>query len=171
MQALGSHMSECKGIDVSSAMVQRYNDIAASGLLAPGIPSHAVVGNLMLPDSEIDASLRTPDMYGFDLVAVGLGFHHFADAAGSIVKLAERLKPGGVVLIIDLCDEGDFEFNAEAHSAIVAHGFSEEAMRKVFEAAGLTEVRYRVMPEPLEMRFKDKPSLKNAFLCRASKPL
>ena len=43
-----------------------------------------------------------PELNNFDGAIVGLGFHHFSDWVGSLQKLAKRVKPGGVVGIIDL---------------------------------------------------------------------
>jgi SAM-dependent methyltransferase len=88
-------------------MVAEYNSRSeAAGTLKI---ASAVQGNLLgdepyltwggnkVNNIETDASMND-----FDTVIVGLGFHHFSDWAGSLRKLAQRVKPGGIVGIIDL---------------------------------------------------------------------
>lgn len=114
-----------------------------TGALNQGIPEsemHAVVGNLISPDKTPSASL--PELYDFDIAAVGLGFHHFTDPALAAKRLGERLKVGGTLLIIDFLPHGhDHSLNhKEMEERGVTHmGFSEEDTRTMFEGAGVGE--------------------------------
>lgn len=58
-------------------------------------------GNLCVPEDQDPENFRGDKFSGFDLAVVGLGFHHFDDPDLAAKRLAARLKPGGVLLIID----------------------------------------------------------------------
>lgn len=62
---------------------------------------HAYQGNLCVPDDPNPAALTAPEFSDFDIAAVGLGFHHFDDPSLAARRLAERLKTGGVLMILD----------------------------------------------------------------------
>lgn len=107
-------------------MVQKYNTLSPSPTTA-----HALTGDLL---SSSPADLPQPDdfvagheMTGFDIVAVGLGFHHFHDPDGAIARLAERVSPGGVLLIVDFVEgkgwEDDFK-RSHGHGHSHDHGHS-----------------------------------------------
>jgi len=160
--ALGGRASEYIGIDLSENMVKSYNlrfnpEANASQRLSDGIfdlndeklAAHAVVGNLIDLKEPSPADLSRPDYFNFDLVVVGLGFHHFQNIPLATARLVERLKPGGVFLILDFVthamdemsklksenpDSGDMPTHTVAHA-----GFSEEELKKYFEDAGLTK--------------------------------
>jgi SAM-dependent methyltransferase len=61
----------------------------------------ASVGNLLDPADPSPADFKGKEWFNFDIAVVGLGFHHFEDPALAATRLAERLKPGGVLMIID----------------------------------------------------------------------
>lgn len=90
-------------------MINAYNERITSGVL-PSTCSPAVQGNLLAEkpyiinaEGEQDTTLITdPKFNDFDLCIVGLGFHHFDDYVGSLRKLSERVKKGGLVGIVDL---------------------------------------------------------------------
>jgi SAM-dependent methyltransferase len=79
-------------------MVSEYN----TGALNQGIPAdemRAVVGNLI--DASPSPELDGEEYFGFDVAAVGLGFHHFTDPGRAASRLAERLREGGTLFIVD----------------------------------------------------------------------
>lgn len=81
-------------------MVKAYNTIVSNqGLSAEEM--FAVAGNLLDPKNPSPAEFKEAKWFDFDLVAVGLGFHHFEDPILAATRLAKRLKPEGVLLIID----------------------------------------------------------------------
>ncbi|RYP32140.1 hypothetical protein DL767_005376 [Monosporascus sp. MG133] len=151
-KALAPYVTQCVGIDLSENMVAVYNAGARNQGLAPD-EMHAVVGDLADPDRP--DVLPGPEFRDFDLVAVGGGFHHFADPELAAARLVERLRPGGVLLIWDFKPhghgegrgrdtggedkgdgDGDGGFTGPARHTIVHQGFTEERIRAIYEKAG-----------------------------------
>jgi len=79
-------------------MVNEYNIGATNQGIAED-EMHAYIGNLIDPTPS--TALSGPQFESFDIAAVGLGWHHFNDPPLAAKRLAERLKIGGVLLIID----------------------------------------------------------------------
>lgn len=164
-QALAGRATEYIGLDLSENMVKAYNlrfnpaaDQCAANPPEDGeeeekLNAHAEVGNLLDP-AGTPAAFDGPKYKDFELVAVGLGFHHFKDLDLTMSRLLERLKPGGVFLIVDFVSHGALkhdENNPAAHT--VAHnGFSEERLKQIFESAGLTDFGMRVFGEKVMLR-------------------
>jgi len=87
-------------------MVNEYNTSARN----QGIPENemfATLGNLLDASSPLPESLSGPEFFNFDIAAVGLGFQHFYDPALAAKRLSERLKKGGVLMIVDFLPHGD----------------------------------------------------------------
>jgi len=97
-------------------MVNEYNIGAENQGIAED-EMHAVVGNLI--DITPSAALSGPQFEGFDIAAVGMGWHHFDNPTLAAKRLAERLKIGGVLLIIDF-----LPFAAPGHSHGHSHSHS-----------------------------------------------
>ena len=68
----------------------------------------AVRGDLLAPPG---GSLEDGEFYGFDLAVMSMALHHVDDPKAMIAKLIERVKPGGIVVIIDwvVSDEVPFD--------------------------------------------------------------
>jgi SAM-dependent methyltransferase len=81
-------------------MVSVYNRNAHNQGLTPDFMA-ASVGNLLDPTDPSPAEFAGSEWFNFDLAVVGLGFHHFEDPTLAAARLAERLRPGGVLMIID----------------------------------------------------------------------
>jgi SAM-dependent methyltransferase len=99
-------------------MVLEYNTSAHN----QGIPEsemYAVVGNLIDSSTPPAPEFEAPEWYGFDIAAVGMGWHHFSDPGYAAKRLSERLKTGGVLLIVDFLPHEGFG-HSHAHSH--AHG-------------------------------------------------
>lgn len=85
-------------------MAAEYNTSARNqGISAEEMSAR--VGNLL--DAEVPAALQVPELHGFDVAAVGMGFHHFADPALAARRLADRLRTGGVLFIVDFLPHAD----------------------------------------------------------------
>lgn len=124
-KALASYVTQMVGLDVSPKMVERYNEVAReSGMSNEDM--HAVAGNILsnppyllkADEQKTDESFLQEEKWkNFDAVIIGLGFHHFQDYAGSLRKLGERCKQGGVVGIIDLLPNENVGLQAQDNSA------------------------------------------------------
>lgn len=154
-------------------MVNKFNKLAADAKL-PDSQIYAVVGNLM--DDTPNPAIAGPEWYSFDVAAIGLGFHHFERRPEMLHRLAERLKPGGVLLILDfLIGEGvevddPQHWHRASHGTIAVPGFTEESMRDVYQGAGLDAFEIRVFPEKVRMEFGDVEKFRTVFLAKGRKP-
>ena len=171
-RALGPSVTSIQALDLSSKMVERYNELAASSEIASVRTARAVQGNLLTDPVEVDR----PELFELDVAAVGGGLHHFDDPGEAIGRLASRLKAGGVLLIVDFVEEE--EGGAEqsrplpvgVEHTIRKHGFSEKEMRGMMERYGLGGFGWKEMPERLEMMMHEHRSMsKRWFLARAAK--
>ena len=163
-------MSVLRGIDISDGMVELYNSVAQKQGL-PADKMHAVQGDLLTDP----AHLKDPDLYDFDVVAICMSLHHVEDAGKMVQKLAERLRPGGTLLIIDGvspeesgCNPPPQPAQLPAAPTITYQGFTEKQMLGMFEEAGLTDLSYRWHPE----RFKGPEEIggdQQLFFARAQK--
>ncbi|KAK0612318.1 S-adenosyl-L-methionine-dependent methyltransferase [Bombardia bombarda] len=134
--ALAQYTTQCVGIDLSENMVAQYNQRAErQGLAADEM--RAYQGNLCNPDGPSPAAFAGPEFFDFDLAAVCLGFHHFDDPPLAARRLAERLRPGGVLLIIDFLPHAKMDSAHAASHTVTHHGFSEEDTRRMFDEAGV----------------------------------
>ncbi|KXH69450.1 methyltransferase domain-containing protein [Colletotrichum salicis] len=103
---------------------------------------HAYQGNLTDPSDPSPVSLASDGgndggrFRDFDVAGVGLGFHHFEDPELSARRLVERLRPGGVFIILDFLPHEKMDHALPAAHTVMHHGFSEERMRSIFEQAG-----------------------------------
>ena len=69
---------------------------------------HAYQGNLCIPDEPNPPAFASSEFQNFDIAAVGLGFHHFDDPELAAQRLVERLRPGGVLFILDFLPHDKF---------------------------------------------------------------
>ena len=158
---LGSHATEYIGVDLSEGMVQAYNTrFQPTPEHKQDFTAHAVIGNLL--EATAPTHLDSAEYFNFDLAMVGVGFHHFSDVQLATDRLTERLKPGGVLMIVDFLP---FEKNKDIHM-ISHHGFSIERVKELFGNAGLTEIDVVLDPEVWMM----KDSQRSAFMAKGRKP-
>lgn len=171
-------------------MVDVYNTRMRELSLTPQRAS-AVVGNLLDPENPSPPTTSSEDS-GFDIAAVGMGFHHFEDTALCLRRLAERLRPGGVVLIIDLVHDhsrgrghghdhghdhphgegrkdGEEDAFAAMRHTIKHDGFDEAGMRQLFEDAGLTDFGMQALEQPCIMVMGGKEMQRTAFYAKGRK--
>lgn len=82
-------------------MVAQYRKTAEE-LGLPESKMMGVRGNLVARDVKPTVPpLSDDELSGFDLVGTCMALHHFEDVQWAVKRLADRLRPGGSILIID----------------------------------------------------------------------
>lgn len=123
-------------------MVEQYNMLAeAAGFSSDKM--RAIHGDLMDPEASPSPELDTPEFNGFDLIVMCMALHHVQDYTAMIQRLSEKLRPGGVLLIIDLvassesgCPQAPMAKDLSNHT-MAKMGFTEVEVKTAFEKAGL----------------------------------
>ena len=166
MKALSSFVTKVVGLDLSDNMVVEYNKHAQTAGEPPE-KMFARQGNLL--GTEIPEHLRGPEYFDFDLVTVGLALHHFEDPAFAVKRLAERLRKGGVCLVIDFV-EHSLDIGPHGHGTVTTGGFGCETMRKMFDDAGVGGgFEYVVAGKPLAFTLEGKTHERSFFLARGER--
>lgn len=163
-------------------MVNIYNTKAFNQGLSED-EMHAYLGDFCTPPSSLEqsatqnktknADYSDPKFTNFDIAGVGLGFHHFVDPTYAAEQISARLRPGGVLFIIDFLPHEKLTHNHAAAQTVTHNGFSEEAIRRIFEKAGcgknfaLKELGDGVLFEG--MGKERKAIKKHVFLARGTK--
>ncbi|TEA20981.1 putative methyltransferase [Colletotrichum sidae] len=137
-RALAQYTTQCVGIDISENMVAAYNARAENQGLSPS-EMQAHQGDLTDPSTPHPEAFTGPEFHNFDVASVGLGFHHFHDPEFAAKRLVDRLRPGGVLIILDFLPHGAMDGALPAADTVKHHGFSEERVRRMFEEAGAGE--------------------------------
>nr|EAQ71338.1 hypothetical protein MGCH7_ch7g745 [Pyricularia oryzae 70-15] len=156
-RALHPYVTQCRGVDLSTNMVAQYKARAKvepadeyqnlSGTTQGLTPEQmdAFEGNILDDDG---AALSDPTLRDADLACVSMAMHHMDDPARVALKLVERLRPGGVLFVIDFVRHevpgggSGAEHGAgmgevfDATPTIAHNGFSPEQVRDMFEQAG-----------------------------------
>ena len=155
-------------------MVVQFNQTAARIGLSPK-QMHGVTGNL-LADEQSDT---LTELFGFDVVIMSMALHHVQEADVMLRRLADRAKPGGTIVIVDMAGEvlppkgtGQADEMPEEVAKTVAHkhGFIKDEMMTIFARAGLVHAGYRLADKTFMM----PPHLggeKRIFVAKAKKPL
>ena len=175
-RALGPSVDSIQALDLSSNMVERFNELAVLSDITSVRKARAIVGNI-LTDQSLPVELDGPELHNFDVVAVGGGLHHFDDPAAAVGRLAQRLKVGGVLLIVDFIEEGDDggegghgRLPTGADHTIRKHGFNEGEMKEMMRGHGLGGFGWQEMPERVEIKLHEgKPVFRKGFLARGVK--
>ncbi|KAG6136219.1 hypothetical protein E4U12_001324 [Claviceps purpurea] len=169
-RALGPQLSRCVGIDISESMVEQYNARSNRDGLAPE-KCIACVGNLLSPDDPSPEKFSSPDFFDFDLAGVGLGFHHMDDCALAAKQLAHRLRPGGVLFIVDFVTHAPP--SSEQISSVRHNGFTEQQVRDMFEGAGAGgNFAFHALPEDITFENahgEGKHMARRVFIARGEK--
>ena len=111
----------------------------------------AYVGDLLSSKGPSE-SISGPEFFDFDLAVVGYGFHHFEDLDIATSRLASRLKPGGVLLIVDFVTHARLQDGDAVKHIVAHHGFGEEEVKSIFGTAGLVDVGVLEMEGTIEMK-------------------
>lgn len=185
------YVTELRGIDVSEAMVDKYNAEAREAGMSE-TQMRAVRGDLMEPSG---GPLEGQDLFDFDLIIMSMALHHIDDPKKMVAKLVERLKPGGRAIIIDWIpseqvasagnDKSSHEHSSNhgAHSDGPHHhdhkphpgahtvsfdGFSNEQMQTMFKEAGCSSSDYTLAESPSQVP-PDPKGQKHMFFAKGIK--
>jgi len=159
-------------------MVHEYNAMASNLSMTTSLNFSASVGNLLNPTDPSPAEFEHEPFYNFDLVVVGLGFHHFGDAVVAASRLVERLKQGGVLLIADFLFKEEANGHQHGHGAGYSHGhvakrhlgFGKEEMKKIFESAGVgKDFRFEIIAEGAVFETSSRSMISDVFMARGTK--
>lgn len=175
-KALEPCITASTGIDVSTNMVAEFNRRASAAHL-PNF--RAIVGDLCSLQ-DVAEDLKDPSLFNFDFAAIGLGFHHFEHLQLSVDRLFGRLRPGGVLFIIDLLERGDDpglgsddkqdDFVKESSRTVPhKHGFSREKMEGMFQAAGCKDFDFIVWKRPVVVGEGEGAFEKLVFVAKGTK--
>ncbi|KAI9839071.1 MAG: hypothetical protein M1837_002248 [Sclerophora amabilis] len=164
-RALRLYVDELRGIDVSGEMVKLYNDAARTHGLSTA-QMHAIEGDIMAPLADArDPAIGGPEYRDFDVAVICAGLHHIDKPDVAIKRLVDRLKKGGVLVIIDwtLGDadthqdalEGGAKGCGHAHQdaphaaahTVAFAGFNREQMARMLTEAGCSESDYIELDE------------------------
>ncbi|PFH45977.1 hypothetical protein AMATHDRAFT_77862 [Amanita thiersii Skay4041] len=129
------HIKKVLGVDISQQMVDQYNSIAFQlGLSAERM--EAVCVELKGDEGELGG-------VKFDVVFCAWAYHHINEVGRTTQILGRLLKPGGVLLVVDLENTDPGIFVEHGHIVPHTHGFNASAIEKVFKEAGLEKFAYR----------------------------
>jgi ArsR family transcriptional regulator len=138
LELLAPHFRQGLGVDASKAMLA----LARARLAQPGLAHCAV---------------RLADMYrlpladaSFDTAVLQMVLHYAEDPAGAMAEAARILRPGGKLIVIDLASHArDDLISKRAHRW---PGFSDTALHKLLNNAGLDPGEAVTIPGPLDVR-------------------
>ena len=164
---LAGRATEYIGLDLSPNMVNEYNERFSTQTDGEKLNAQAYNANLLAPAGPPE-SLNDSKFFDFDLVAVGFGFHHFENLPMVTQRLVQRLKPGGVLMILDFFShEKDDMGNDPAINTISHHGFSESQIKALFVSAGLEDNLVLDFGQDITMKQHAK---RRPFMARGKKP-
>lgn len=105
---LAPYAGHLRGVDISSTMVQRYNEAAQAAGFAPE-RMRAVEADLATGgDPSLAKAAEGAEFQGFNMALISMALHHVEHPVAVLQGMANRLAPGGKLLVIDLhLPEGD----------------------------------------------------------------
>lgn len=160
-------MTKVVGLDISDNMVNEYNKNAEKTGFSHKMAAQK--GDLFADTASTE--LPGPEFFDYDIVVVSMALHHFNDPGKALKCLGDRLKKGGVCVIVDLVPEHSdmmHGISSEVAETVKTHGFSLERMKDLFTDAGLAaDFGYQVVDEPLVFHKEGKKIQKTIFVAKA----
>ncbi|KAI1040202.1 hypothetical protein LB505_005425 [Fusarium chuoi] len=170
-RALAPFMSTVRGMDIASGMVEQYNKMA----LKAGYTStkmRAIQADLIDPELTPSPEIDTPGFFDFDLVVMCMALHHIEDPDNMILQLSKRLRPGGILLIIDwVASSAGSSAQTENRTlgAISRMGFQESEVKSSYDTAGLEDWAWKLTSAPSQVP-REIGGEQQLFLARGKKP-
>ncbi|QPC61943.1 hypothetical protein HYE67_004174 [Fusarium culmorum] len=156
-RALAPFMSTVRGMDISPAMAEQYNKMALKAGYTPA-KMHALQGDIIEPESTPCPELNTPAFFNFDLIVMCMALHHIEDPDNMILQLSKRLRPGGLLLIIDWVSHSD-STTQEGENwkmdfsklSVNRMGFEEDEVKNAYDKAGLEDWSWKWTSTPSQV--------------------
>ncbi|RAL09654.1 class I SAM-dependent methyltransferase [Aspergillus homomorphus CBS 101889] len=184
---LAPYVTKVVGMDVSDGMVGQFNKNAQEAGL--GDKMTGVKADLLA--ETVPEEYSGEEYSNFDIVVVSMALHHFEKPELALARLGERLKKGGVFLILEILANGDHDHQhhhhhhhhhgehhdsahekldfGEAEHTVGSHGFTLEGIQQLYENAGLGRDFQSELLEH-KMAFKVHAKLpKTLFLARGQR--
>ncbi|KAK2482607.1 hypothetical protein H9L39_04399 [Fusarium oxysporum f. sp. albedinis] len=170
-RALAPFMSTVRGMDIASGMVEQYNKMALKAGYT-SIKMRAVQGDLIDPELTPSPETNAPGFFDFDVVVMCMALHHIEDPDNMILQLSKRLRPGGILLIIDWVASSagsSAQTGNRTLGAISRMGFQENEVKSSFDKAGLEDWAWKLTSAPSQVP-REIGGEQQLFLARGKKP-
>ncbi|KAI4086492.1 MAG: hypothetical protein LQ339_009036 [Xanthoria mediterranea] len=152
------YIDEAWGIDLSSRMVNSFNQRAAALDIPNRKRMFAVQGDLLASSSPNSGnSFAGKEWFEFDLAIMTMALHHVGSPADAVKILVSRVKVGRPVLLVDwiagtaVGEEGTAAYNGHGKHAhemmpgthtVTRDGFTKNEMVRMLEEAGCVDVGF-----------------------------
>ncbi|KAF4340628.1 hypothetical protein FBEOM_5474 [Fusarium beomiforme] len=174
-RALAPFMSTVRGMDIASGRVEQYNQMALKAGYTP-TKMRAIQGDLIDPELTPSTEINTPAFFDFDVVVMCMALHHIEDPDNMIMELSKRLRPGGILLIIDWVVNSAGS-SAQAgnrtlgvpNGAISRMGFEESEVKSAYDKAGLVDWSWKWTSTPSQVP-REIGGEQQLFFARGMKP-
>jgi SAM-dependent methyltransferase len=103
-------------------MAAEYNSRVAAAGISPD-KMRAVAGDLLAADPTTQPQIAGPEFQDFDIAVVSMALHHMENPGLAVKRMVERLRPGGVVVVLDWhLEEGQGGGSGGEHGHGHGHG-------------------------------------------------
>ncbi|KAL9581054.1 MAG: hypothetical protein Q9212_004126 [Teloschistes hypoglaucus] len=162
------YVDEIRGIDLSAVMVKAYNNMAVSA---------NVQKDSMLA---VQRDILSRERFGYDIAVMSMALHHVASPENGVKLLVERLRAGGIVLLIDwVLDSVKFSgANLSKHAHNVARGsenpmtragFGKDEMLGILDTTGYQDVGFLDFEEPTRLGDGAQAMMQRLFIAKGRK--
>ena len=143
-------------------MVKRYSQYIEHVCNRHGqpLPFEAICAELVTQGKPANNDLKRESYFDFDIVGFAMQLHHFKSHTYAMEQLSKRLRPGGLLLIVDFCPTGS---DLGGGNNISANGFSEKDMLKLFCDSGLIDSGYVASPTDVTLNIPWGPPLRKTL--------
>lgn len=151
-----------RGLDIAASQVERFNEKARTLNGHPRANQKqmwAIQGDI----NEPDAAISTPEWSGFDVAIISMALHHVKDPADFMIRLRQRVRQGGTLVIIDWLRHVETADNTDGNSTYnvadmtklpegmsIWPGFSIREVHSILTTAACTAFEVKVYPESID---------------------
>jgi DNA-binding transcriptional ArsR family regulator/protein-L-isoaspartate O-methyltransferase len=153
---LAPHVKTIIAVEPSTAMIKA----ARARVKTLGLKNveflHGRVESLPIPDQTLDMAL------------ISLVLHHVADIPTALAQIYRALKPGGVLLILDLLPHSVEMFREKMGHRWM--GFAPGSLQEQLSTAGFAEHRWHMLPAQTSRSRQGGITIPDLFVMRAVRP-